>query len=98
MTLILILTTVGLLELTLLGSDQMSDILAKTKALVEKIEKIGNSDEFVNLFVMADAHGWPYRGESWAHELDEVKKELEALQVDENRKLCEDGNHEHNAR
>jgi hypothetical protein len=44
--------------------------------LVDKLEEVGQSEEFARVFVFCAVHELPYRGPSWDRELKEAKEAL----------------------
>ena len=44
--------------------------------LVDRLELIGNSEEYRSVFAMAQIHGTPYNGPTYDKELSTVKKLL----------------------
>lgn len=52
----------------------------KTKALAEKLDEISMSQDFMGVFALAQTHGMPYMGPSYATELEAVKESLRKLE------------------
>ena len=53
------------------------DLKKKAQALIDKIEKIHQSEEYKSVWTLAWSHGMPYSGETYEKELEELKKQLE---------------------
>lgn len=58
---------------------EVKNLIKAAKAYIKKVEEIENSDEFLNVFLISEIHGYPYEGKSASDERVLLKKAIEKV-------------------
>ncbi len=56
------------------------ELYKKTKRLVEKMDEIHSSQDYIGIFAFAQNNGMPYTGPTYSQELEDVKNILNKLE------------------
>ena len=56
------------------------EVVNKAKALVEVMDEVMQSDEYVSIWHIAAIHGAVYGGKQWAKEFDALKQSIKDME------------------